>query len=451
MEHQRGNKKNVANQGLWDLITGDTATFSIENRAFNYVTAVTFVLLIYFLIVNIYRAQAIVSCVVMTLMAILSCVYYFSRHRRQYRYGVFIYAISGYAALVLNYYINSGINGTTFSIFFLTFHMLIVISERRLYPLWITLHIVILLGLLTSEYLHPEIVTNTFRTRTERYVTMAVTYIAAIAYIFFITKYLTKHLNNARMLAEEKEQAAAIQNTQIKAEKQMLEKVNEEKNKLFSIISHDLRSPLDSIRGYLELISEQILNEAELANVHEELLNQTKNTSELLLNLLYWSKAQMQGISVHNVPVQLKEIVDEVAGNILARAAKKGIKITHSIKPELELIADKDMLRIILRNLVNNAIKFTMPGGEIFIKVAEKDRQAEISIRDTGIGIPKGRQDDIFNLKTTSTYGTDNEKGIGLGLMLCREFIEYMNGKLWFESEEGVGTVFYILLPMARK
>lgn len=334
---------------------------------------------------------------------------------------------------------------------FIVFHVVMAMEKPARYGIWIALHIVVLASLLVSEYMHTDWVPDNYRSRSDRFFDMAVSNVAAIIFIFAITRYLRKHLYKERAKAEDHAQAIDEQNQQILAQNQMLEKVNEEKNKIFSIISHDLRSPLDSIRGYLELISEGSATPEEQKFIHEELLNQTKYTSELLLNLLYWSKAQMHGIIVKLVSVPLKELAEEVTNSVFSNAAKKHIKITHSIKTDVEIVADRDMLRIVLRNLLNNSIKFTPEGGDIFVKATRKGDLAEISIQDTGIGIPAGRRDEIFRLKTQSTYGTNQEKGIGLGLVLCQEFIEYQNGRIWFESTEGAGSTFYISLPLTRQ
>ena len=158
----------------------------------------------------------------------------------------------------------------------------------------------------------------------------------------------------------------------------------------------------------------------------------------------------MKGVSVNLVPIKIKDMVDDARNFKMAGAAKKNIKLTYAIDRELEVVADKDMLRIVLRNLVINAIKFTQTGGEITIGVKRKDDTAIISIKDNGIGIPPEKQSEIFSLKTNSTYGTNEEKGMGLGLMLCKEFVEYQNGRIWFESEVGKGSTFFISLPLTK-
>ncbi|MCD6011442.1 MAG: rcsC 1 [Flavipsychrobacter sp.] len=241
--------------------------------------------------------------------------------------------------------------------------------------------------------------------------------------------------------------AADQQIKQLQERVHALEQMNLEKNKLLSIVSHDLRSPIDSIKSYLELLAENVLTSEERAQVEGQLAEQTRYTSDLLTNMLSWVKSQMGGVTVNLVPVKVKEVVDLIAGNKLTSVARKGIKLTYSINSSLEVIADFDMLKIVLRNLVNNAIKFTKPGGEITIKAERKGSEVTISVTDTGIGIPADKQEEIFSTKIHSTYGTDNEKGIGLGLVMCREFMHYQNGKIGFESTENVGTRFYIVLP----
>jgi signal transduction histidine kinase len=202
--------------------------------------------------------------------------------------------------------------------------------------------------------------------------------------------------------------------------------------------------------GYLEILSNNIVNNEEKKMIETELLGQIKYTSDLLQNLLYWSKSQMKGVNVKLVPLKVIDIIEDTRNFKLAGAAKKEIKLSYSIDKEIEVIADKDMLMIVLRNLVVNAIKFTPVGGEIAIKVIKDKDNAVISIKDNGIGIPEEKKKELFTLKSQSTYGTNQEKGIGLGLVLCKEFTEYQNGKIWFDSVEGKGSTFYVSLPLSK-
>jgi len=380
----------------------------------------------------------------------LSFLYYRSRVKKKYKHGIVVYALGSYIAIFLNYFYNSGIIGPTLFMFFLVFHFLVTISGRFLNKLWITLHICIPAVLLTAEYLHPEWIPNTYTNKFSRFIDVYTTYIAVVVFVFFVTNYLRQYYIREKKLADERALSIQEQNEQIVLQNKQLAQINEEKNKLFSIVSHDLKSPIDSIAGYLEVLTNDLVAPEERLEIETELLNQTKYTSELLVNLLYWSRTQMNGVNVDLKPIPIIEILDDARNYKIATAAKKGVKLTYSAANNIEVIADMEMLRIVLRNIVNNAIKFTEPGGEIVISVAKNAGNAEIVIKDTGIGIPLDKQDLIFTLKTNSTYGTKDEKGIGLGLMLCKEFMEYMNGNIWFESETGKGSVFHIALPLSR-
>jgi signal transduction histidine kinase len=384
------------------------------------------------------------------MLLILVCMYYISRYKKKYKGGVIVFAIASYAALMLNYFVNSGSMGPTIFLFFVTFIFLILLGRRRHSILWMALHCIIVCTLLGIEYYYPETVPDTYPDRYSRYIDLGISYIIGIIFFYSFTSYLRNYYLAKAKLADERSEAIIEQNKYISAQNLQLETVNNEKNKLFSIISHDLKSPLDSIRGFLELLSDNALDEDDQKKIQEELIMQTKYTSDLLVNLMSWAKTQMHGVTVNLAPLNLSVFVEEIVDNKIWIAARKQITVTYSIDPGIDVVCDKDMLNIVLRNLVNNAIKFTNPGGTVTIKVATDTERATVSVQDTGIGIPKEKQADIFTLKTRSTFGTNREKGIGLGLMMCKEFIDYQNGEIWFETEVGKGSTFFVSLPLHK-
>jgi two-component system sensor histidine kinase/response regulator len=219
---------------------------------------------------------------------------------------------------------------------------------------------------------------------------------------------------------------------------------NDTKDKLFSILAHDLRSPLVSIQNYLEILSDFKLDESEKLSIKKDLLNSTQHTQQMLSNLLSWSKSQMQGVTANLANVNLKEVLKSTFQIHKTIAAEKGILLTNQINNTVFIVADTDMLQLVVRNLINNAIKFTAPGGEITVSDDIIGDYCRIIIRDNGNGIPVEEQESIFSLKVNSTFGTKNEKGVGLGLVLCKEFTELQNGKITFESLPGIGTTFYV-------
>ena len=158
----------------------------------------------------------------------------------------------------------------------------------------------------------------------------------------------------------------------------------------------------------------------------------------------------MEGVNANLIKVNPKENLKSTFQIEHAIAAEKGIKLIDLLKGSVSIIADPDMLQLIIRNLINNAIKFTATGGEITVTSEIIDDVCRIAVRDNGTGISYDQQNDIFSLKTKTTYGTRNEKGVGLGLVLCKEFTELQNGKISFESVPGFGTTFYVSFKIYR-
>ena len=169
----------------------------------------------------------------------------------------------------------------------------------------------------------------------------------------------------------------------------------------------------------------------------------------MLSNLLLWSKTQMEGVTVNLLPVNLKESILPAIRAQQSIAVEKKIKIEENINKSIMVLADRDMLQLVIRNLVNNAVKFTETGGSIGIEAKIEGSICLITITDTGRGIPYEMQKDLFSLGVKSTFGTQNEKGVGLGLSLCKEFTELQSGIIRFETEPGKGTSFFISFQLA--
>jgi len=231
-----------------------------------------------------------------------------------------------------------------------------------------------------------------------------------------------------------------------------LRESNNTKDKLFSIISHDLRSPFNAILGFSDLLLE---NHSQYNNSEREkyitvIDDSAKQAYKLLNNLLHWAKTQTGGIVFNPKEYALNKILIELIQLNTSYADKKNIKLSYNRQlKDINIFADYDMLKIILRNIISNAIKFTTRYGEITINTEQSNGNIIISISDTGIGIKKDNLQKIFHInEITSTTGTENEKGTGLGLILCKEFVEKHGGKIWAESEIGKGSKFTLTIPI---
>ncbi len=241
---------------------------------------------------------------------------------------------------------------------------------------------------------------------------------------------------------------------ELATQKDQLERLNHTKDKFFSIISHDLRSPVSAFLGVSRMIRMLVKSNKtkELMEMTDDIDESVQRLSSLLDNLLNWA-VQQQG-HFPNVPekVNVKELLDNMMVSFSYMAKGKHLSLSNSIDEPVYLWADKNSTATIFRNLINNALKFTGDGGSIEISSIIREGMAHISISDTGVGIPQEKLEALFQLQAKkSTYGTKGEKGLGLGLQLVNEFIIMNNGRIAIDSEEGKGTTFTVSLPLFSK
>ena len=235
--------------------------------------------------------------------------------------------------------------------------------------------------------------------------------------------------------------------TDRKEAEEKLKSLNQLKDKLFSIISHDLRSPLNTLMGIVTMSSEGQITEAELKSFMPEISKNLGYTSGLVDNLLYWSKSQLSGETIHPTDFDIHDTAEHVVELFQKIASEKELRIINSIHQFTVIHADENMIQAVFRNLVSNAIKFSKHGGEICITASAEPGFTSVCIRDTGVGIKEEDLSKLFAVETFTTRGTDDEKGTGLGLLLCKDFIEKNNGTIWVESVFGQGSKFCFKLP----
>lgn len=234
-----------------------------------------------------------------------------------------------------------------------------------------------------------------------------------------------------------------------KLENQLVE-MNATKDKFFSIIAHDLKSPFNSIIGFSSLLKEEPLNleKHEIVQFASAIHKTATGTLHLLENLLDWSLMQQGRIFFEPKETDLSNIAHEIVEQKLNQAIAKRIEIINLIPKNLIVTVDENMFKAVFRNLVENAIKFTLPGGKVEIKTQITGNYTMVSITDNGVGIKAANIEKLFKIETGfSTPGTRSEKGTGLGLILCREFVEKHNGQIWAESTEGKGSTFHFTIP----
>lgn len=263
--------------------------------------------------------------------------------------------------------------------------------------------------------------------------------------IVFVNITWSKNRRQQNLLKELKKKNDIIVN-----QNNELNKINSEKDRFFSIIAHDLRSPFASILGLTDLLISSInSDENDEARMYGTLIKQSSQKSmELINNLRTWARNQTGTMSFNPKEVSLKSLLEDAVAFNSESALKKQIKLNLISKSDISLIADYDMLNTVFRNLVSNAVKFTYPGGRVYVESDELDDMVVVKIVDNGIGIPSNMVDKLFELdKPIGRQGTDGESSTGLGLILCKDFVDRHKGEIKVESIEDKGTTISVILP----
>jgi two-component system sensor histidine kinase/response regulator len=266
--------------------------------------------------------------------------------------------------------------------------------------------------------------------------------------------YVTKPFNTDELLVRIKTHLDLINSKRkIELQARELSQANALKDKMFSVISHDLRSPVSSIKLALDFISKGLVKPT------DELFNETikglvKTTDEayiLLENLLGWAKSQSNILTVYPESLDLKLLASSIAGLLKLTSENKKISIENNIPEGITVFADMQMIQSVLRNLLSNALKFTPENGSIEMNALEMNTEVIISIKDSGVGISEPSLKRIFDQdQPVKTLGTNKESGSGLGLILCKDFVEKNGGRIWVESEKGKGSTFSFTVPVNR-
>ncbi|SOD15031.1 histidine kinase N-terminal 7TM domain-containing protein [Pedobacter xixiisoli] len=270
--------------------------------------------------------------------------------------------------------------------------------------------------------------------------------------VYFEAEILVLHenrINDAFTIIKLQDLTSAKKDALIAKEQALeLEKVNQLKDRIFSIIAHDLRGPLVNLSEVLKMVSYNQISDEEFKALSPILSKDIVYTTDLLENILHWSRSQLQGFGVKKEFFNVRNIIMNEINYHLPSASLKKVKILHDVFPNEIAYADLLMFQIVIRNLLNNAIKFCNEGCEILITAAyQKDGMIKVCIKDSGIGISKATIEKLFKEENISSRGTKNEKGTGLGLMICKDFMSRNGGDISVSSELGIGTTFCVTVP----
>jgi two-component system, sensor histidine kinase and response regulator len=280
--------------------------------------------------------------------------------------------------------------------------------------------------------------------------------VTAIVFIFY-TLFLIKKENNLYQFGilttnkalVEKNEKIEKQKAEIEQKAKELDELNSLKNKLFSVISHDLKTPMYALRNLFRSMQQMDMSGEEIKSIIPDVVNDLNYTTGLMENLLHWVKNQMHSARVSLDELDLGEVTDEAIHIHQLQASTKKITIVPQVEGSARVLADRDMITLVFRNLLSNAIKYTPEKGSVIIRLIHEPPSCRVSVIDNGIGMD---QDTLARIRENSYYstnGTASESGTGLGLMLCRDFLTKNGGNLLIESEPGKGSIFSFTLPLA--
>lgn len=265
--------------------------------------------------------------------------------------------------------------------------------------------------------------------------------------------FITKPFNKEELLVRVNHQISLVAAKQLILQKtEELRRTIAGRDKLYSVIAHDLRSPLASIKMVLNMLVMTLPKETignEMYQMLEMANHSTEDVFSLLDNLLKWTKSQVGKLNVVYMDFDIHEVIDGIIEVFSLVSASKNIQLINNSQTAIKVHGDIDMLKTILRNLLSNALKFSYDGSQILIDTKVQDGMAVVSVKDSGKGMSIEDQSKLLKTETHfSSYGTNNEEGSGLGLLLCQDFANKNGGRLWFESEEGKGSTFYFSVPL---
>lgn len=276
--------------------------------------------------------------------------------------------------------------------------------------------------------------------------------IAACVIIFIIVIVRSNRQKTAlNKVLQKQNDSIASQKEEILKQKEALYQLNHTKDQLFSVISHDLRTPFATIVQVMDGMHSGDISADELKEILDVFYRQVRQINLMVNNLLVWAGTQQSGIKTDVVKININDVVNEVISVLIYFAKNKGITLHHNYGTDKWALADLNHLRIVIQNLVGNAIKFTPEGGKVDVYYSEDENYQAIHIKDNGVGIPALKMEKLFRVtgKEISGYGTNNESGAGIGLALVKQFVDAENGKLDVKSEPGHGSEFIVYLRKA--
>lgn len=418
------------------LFTDDSENTPLSNKIYIVASLIAMTASIIGLTVNIIlELSTLFSISILFIATSYATFYYFARFKNLYFKNTFV--LVSQLGLSMSWYSEGGLSGPVLPLFVIAIIVFTVIADSKYHILYLLISIINIIGLFLAEQSAFGESIIQYPNKFSHDLDISLTLILSVVSIFLFVSYIKKVFNTSLETTAK--------------QKQELELLNEMKDKFFSIIAHDLRGPFNGMIELTRLMSDETtgLSKEDLQDLSGKLSSSAKSTFNLLENLLNWAKMNQGMLAYKPTLIPLKTFASIHLEAMQDMANNKEIKTSNNIPNDLLVFADEYMLQTIIRNFIINAIKFTPKGGEVSISAREtENKDIEISIIDNGVGMNKETIDSLFILDNqTRRAGTENEPSSGLGLILCKEFIDRHSGTIKIESESGNGSAFRFTFP----
>lgn len=422
---------------IGNFLAGNQKDLILENKIFNIIAFLSAVTCFTSFVTNLFVGFPLIFNVLLLICGVVFALFfYLSSYRKITKPLEVPLQFVAVSLLTVTWFFNEGIEGSGPYYFYLVTFAFIYSNSKKKYwtILFIYLLLAIILILINSFY--PEFLFF-YSSKDSQILDLSANLVISLGILGFTAILLKQNYDRER--------------SKVEKHAEQLKSLNATKDKFFSIISHDLRNPFNNLLGLSRYLKANI-DKFTIDEIRERIAlieESSKRGYELLENLLEWSMSQTGSIKFKPAKLNLTSVIQECLLVLENQVANKNINLINEADKDIEVTADYNMLKIIIRNLLTNAFKYSNPGSKVIIRSEFNTKnEIEISVIDEGIGIPDEEIEKLFRIDTKySTPGTSDEFGTGLGLILCKEFVEKHNGKIWVESKLNSGSIFKFTLP----
>ncbi|MBK7631580.1 MAG: hypothetical protein IPJ23_12935 [Ignavibacteriales bacterium] len=444
-----------------NLVFGNDEAFDIQKRIFLLITHISFIIALVGITTNILLGLDTLLTIV-TIFAALVILYFHIRVKNshldlKYAIGFFIISVITLSCL---WFFNGGYNGNNSVLIFVYFIVTITILPPKHRMLSFFIYAVMILILITLQYLYPHTIVP-YQNEGQRYIDLVLGYFLYIVLAYNIQNTILKNydIEHARVKIKSDQLSQLIQqlsttNQQLEESIKRVEELNASKDRFITVLSHDLRSPFQGLLGITKTLEANYssFSDEEKQFYITQINHSLDKLYAFLEQLLLWGRVQRSSLKLNYKMCDINELIDQIVSVLSETASRKKISVDIKCQDALNSELDKEMISIVLRNLLTNAIKFSPVGSWIKIKSENNNEELKISVVDNGVGISEEHIHKLFNLdENFSTIGTDGEQGTGMGLILCNDIIKKHDGKISVQSKEGRGSTFTIVIPKLYK